>query len=219
MSRSFLVPDALGDYIEATWLREPEVLRELREETAKMENASMQIGPDQGQFMAFLVRAIGAKRCLEVGVFTGYSSTVVALALPEDGKIVACDLSEEFTAKARECWSRAGVSDKIELRLGPGLETLDNLVAEGQAGSFDFVFIDADKPNYMGYYEAALNLVRKGGVIAIDNVLWSGKVADKEQLDESTTAIRQLNEHLHHDERIDLALIPIGDGLTLALKK
>lgn len=219
MSRSFLIPENLVDYIETTWSREPDVLKELRDETAQLENANMQIGADQGQLMAMLVKAIGAKRCLEVGVFTGYSSTVVALALPADGKIVACDVSEEFTAVARKYWEKANVANKIELRLGPALETLDELIEEGESGSFDFVFIDADKPNYLAYYERALSLVRRGGLIAIDNVLWSGKVAEKEVLDEQTVAIRQVNDHLHHDDRIDLCMIPTGDGLTLALKR
>jgi caffeoyl-CoA O-methyltransferase len=219
MSRSFLIPDGLSDYIESSWLREDPVLRELREETSKLENSAMQIGPDQGQFMALLVRAIGAKRCLEIGVFTGYSSTVVAMALPDDGKIIACDVSEEFTSVARRYWERAGVANKIELRLGPASETLDAILESGGAETFDFAFIDADKPNYLAYYERVLSLVCKGGLIAIDNVLWSGKVADLSVLDEQTLAIRQVNEHLHKDDRIDLCLVPIGDGLTLARKR
>jgi caffeoyl-CoA O-methyltransferase len=219
MSRSFLIPDGLSDYIESSWLREDPVLRELREETSKLENSAMQIGPDQGQFMALLVRAIGAKRCLEIGVFTGYSSTVVAMALPDDGKIIACDVSEEFTNIARRYWEKAGVAKKIELRLGPASETLDAILESGGAETFDFAFIDADKPNYLAYYERVLSLVCKGGLIAIDNVLWSGKVADLSVLDEQTLAIRQVNEHLHKDDRIDLCLVPIGDGLTLARKR
>ena len=219
MSRSFLIPDNLTPYIEGAWLREPEALKELRAETAPMEEAGMQIGPDQGQFMGFLVRAIGAKKCLEVGVFTGYSSTAVALALPEGGTIIACDVSEEFTNVAKRYWKKAGVEAKVELRLGPATDTLDAMIADGQSGTFDFAFIDADKPNYLAYYERALALLRKGGVLAADNVLWSGKVANMEELDENTAAIRQFNEHLHRDDRIDLCLVPIGDGLTLARKR
>lgn len=219
MSRSFLIPETLEPYIESAWSRESDVLKELRAETAPMEQAGMQIGPDQGQFMAFMIRSIGARKCLEVGVFTGYSSTAVALALPEDGKLVACDVSEEYTSVARRYWAKAGVEDKIDLRLGPAVDTLDAMVADGEAESFDFAFIDADKPNYLAYYERALELLRKGGVLAADNVLWSGRVADRGDLDENTVAIRQFNEHLHRDDRIDLCLVPIGDGLTLARKR
>lgn len=219
MGNSFLIPESLATYVENSWLREADVLRELREETAQMENASMQIAADQGQFMAFFVKTMGAKRCLEVGVFTGYSSTAVAMALPEDGQIIACDVSEEFTNVARRYWDKAGVTNKITLRLGPAVETLDGLLAAGDAGTFDFAFIDADKPNYLAYYERCLSLLRKGGVIAIDNVLWSGKVADLDVIDEQTAAIRQVNEHLHRDERVDVCLIPIGDGVTLARKR
>jgi predicted O-methyltransferase YrrM len=218
MGKSFLIPDSLATYIDNSWLREPDVLRELREETAQMEDAMMQIAADQGQFMAFFVKAIGAKRCLEVGVFTGYSSTVVALALPADGKIIACDISEEFTAIARRYWQKAGVADKIELRLGPAVETLDALLVDS-AGTFDFAFIDADKPNYLAYYERTLSLLRVGGVMALDNVLWQGQVADLSILDEQTATIRQVNEHLHRDDRIDVCLVPIGDGVTLARKR
>ncbi|MBC8063707.1 MAG: class I SAM-dependent methyltransferase [Chlorobia bacterium] len=219
MGKSFLIPESLATYVENSWLRESEVLRELREETAAMETAGMQIAADQGQFMAFLIKATGAKRCLEVGVFTGYSSTVVALALPADGTILACDVSEEFTAVARKYWEKAGVSHKIDLRLGPAVETLDSLIADGPSGAYDFAFIDADKPSYLAYYERVLFLLRKGGVVAIDNVLWDGKVADLEVLDEQTVAIRQVNEHLHRDDRVDICLVPIGDGVTLARKR
>lgn len=219
MGRSFLVPEALGEYIDSHWLRESSVLKELREETGKMTEASMQIAADQGQFMAFLVRAIGASKCLEVGVFTGYSSTVVAMALPPDGKIVACDVSEEYTSIARRYWEMAGVANKVDLRLGPALDSLDALIENGEDKTFDFAFIDADKPNYVAYYERCLSLLKKGGILGIDNVLWDGKVADLSVLDEQTAAIRQLNQHLHRDERVDICLIPIGDGLTLARKK
>jgi caffeoyl-CoA O-methyltransferase len=179
----------------------------------------MQISPEQGQFMRLLIQLIGAKKTLEVGVFTGYSSLSVALALPADGKIIACDVSEEFTAIARRYWQEARVAEKIDLRLAPALETLDELLATGQAKTFDFAFIDADKENYDAYYERSLQLIRPGGLIAIDNVLWSGRIADPHIQDESTQAIRALNQKLRNDERVTLSLIPIGDGLTLALKR
>lgn len=219
MGKSFFIPAPLSDYIESTWLREHKALKELREETSKLENAGMQIAADQGQLMAFLVRMLGAKKCLEVGVFTGYSSTVVALALPEDGSILACDVSEEFTNIARRYWDKAGVAGKIELKLGPAVDTLDQLIANGQSGSFDFAFIDADKSNYLAYYERTIALLRKGGVVAIDNVFWDGKVTDMSVFDEDTAAIRQVNEHLHRDERVDICVVPIGDGVTLARKR
>ncbi|OYD93355.1 SAM-dependent methyltransferase [Nostoc sp. 'Peltigera membranacea cyanobiont' 210A] len=209
----------LYNYLLSVSLREPEILEKLRQETANHPRSGMQISPEQGQFMSLLVQLIGAKKTLEVGVFTGYSSLSVALALPPDGKIIACDVSEEFTAIARRYWQEAGVADKIDLRLAPALETLDRLLATGQAETFDFAFIDADKENYDGYYERSLQLVRPGGLIAIDNVLWSGQVADEQNQDESTQAIRALNEKLHHDERITLSLVPIADGLTLAIKR
>ncbi|MDZ8085525.1 MAG: class I SAM-dependent methyltransferase [Nostoc sp. DedQUE12b] len=209
----------LYNYLLSVSLREPEILRKLRQETANHPRSGMQISPEQGQFMSLLVQLIGAKKTLEVGVFTGYSSLSVALALPTDGKIIACDVSEEFTAIARRYWQEAGVADKIDLRLAPALETLDWLLATGQAETFDFAFIDADKENYHGYYERSLQLVRPGGLIAIDNVLWSGQVADEQNQDESTQAIRALNEKLHHDKRISLSLVPIADGLTLAIKR
>lgn len=207
------------NYLLSVSLREPEILLKLRQETASHPRSGMQISPEQGQFMRLLVQLIGAKKTLEVGVFTGYSSLSVALALPDDGKIIAADVSEEFTAIARRYWQEAGVADKIDLRLAPALETLDQLLATGQAETFDFAFIDADKENYDAYYERSLQLIRPGGLIAIDNVLWSGKVADPQYQDESTQAIRALNEKLHHDERVALSLIPIADGLTLAIKR
>ncbi len=179
----------------------------------------MQIAPEQGQFMALLIELLGATKTLEIGVFTGYSSLRVALALPPNGKIVACDVSEEYTAIARRYWQTAGVADKIDLRLAPALETLDQLLASGQAETFDFAFIDADKQNYEGYYERSLQLVRRGGLIAIDNVLWSGQVANPQDQDNSTLAIRAFNDKLHHDERVSLSLVPIADGLTLAFKR
>jgi caffeoyl-CoA O-methyltransferase len=209
----------LYDYLLSASLRESEILQQLREETARLPNAVMQIAPEQGQFMALLVQLLGATKTLEVGVFTGYSSLCVALALPPNGKIVACDVSEEYTTVARRYWEAAGVTDKIDLRLAPALETLDELLASGQAETFDFAFIDADKRNYEGYYERSLQLIRPGGLIAIDNVLWSGRVADSQVHDNSTEAIRAFNKTLHHDERVTLSLVPIADGLTLALKR
>jgi caffeoyl-CoA O-methyltransferase len=211
--------DPLYDYLLSVSLREPEILLQLREETARLPNARMQISPEQGQFMALLVQLLGATKTLEIGVFTGYSSLCVALALPPNGKIVACDVSEEYTAVARRYWEAGGVAHKIDLRVAPALETLDELLAAGQAETFDFSFIDADKGNYEGYYERSLQLVRPGGLIAVDNVLWSGRVADSQNQDSSTKTIRAFNEKLHHDERVTLSLVPIADGLTLARKR
>jgi predicted O-methyltransferase YrrM len=210
--------DALYAYLLAQSLREPALLRELREKTASMPHGGMQISPDQGQFMALLVRLMGARRTLEVGVFTGYSSLSVALALPEDGRIVACDVSAEWTAIAREYWKKAGVEKKIELKLAPATETLDRLLADGGAGAYDFAFIDADKGNYLAYYERCLKLMRRGGLIAVDNVLWNGWVADAAHDESDTKAIREFNERLHADRRVALSMVAIGDGLTLALK-
>ena len=218
-NRSIPLTDSLYEYLIDVSLREPALLLALREETAGMRNRSMQISPEQGQFMALLARLAGAKRCLEIGVFTGYSSLAVALALPEDGRIVACDVSEEWTAVARRYWAAAGMDHKIDLRLAPALQTLDALVADGQSGRFDFAFIDADKERYLEYYERVLRLLRPGGLVAVDNTLWSGRVADPEVADEDTVALRHFNECLHRDERVDLSLVPIGDGLTIALKR
>ena len=194
-------------------------MRRLREETASMEQANMQIGPEQGQFMALLVEFIGARSVLEVGTFTGYSALAMAAALPENGALVACDVSEEWTAIGRRYWEEAGVAHKIELRLAPALETLDALLAEGRAGTFDFAFIDADKEGYDAYYERALELVRLGGLIALDNTLWEGKVVDPAATDVDTEAIRAINKKLAADERVTLSMVPIGDGLTLARKR
>ncbi len=213
------IDDRLQEYILATSLREPDILRRLREETAKLPYAGMQIGPDQGQFMALLVELIGATRTLEVGTFTGYSALVVALALPPEGRVMACDVSEEYTAVARRYWAQAGVADKIELHLAPALETLERLLAENAAGSFDFAFIDADKANYDAYYEAALALLRPGGLVAIDNVLWDGKVLESAPGDPDTQAIQALNAKLKDDPRVTISLLPLGDGLTLARKR
>ena len=218
-NRSIPLTDSLYEYLIDVSLREPALLLALREETAGMRNRSMQISPEQGQFMALLARLAGAKRCLEIGVFTGYSSLAVALALPEDGRIVACDVSEEWTAVARRYWAAAGMDHKIDLRLAPALQTLDALVADGQSGRFDFAFIDADKERYLEYYERVLRLLRPGGLVAVDNTLWSGRVADPEVADVDTVALRHFNECLHRDERVDLSLVPIGDGLTLARKR
>ena len=219
MSRAIHLTDNVYRYLLDHSLREPAILRELREETASLPQAAMQIGPEQGQLMALLVRLIGAKHCLEVGVFTGYSSLAVALALPPGGSIVACDVSEEWTAIARRYWRRAGVEDRIDLRIGPAVATLDALLARDVRGSFDFAFIDADKANYPAYYERVLELLREGGLILIDNTLWSGEVANPENTKPDTVALRTLNDALHRDERIDLSLLPVGDGLTLARKR
>ena len=218
-NRSISLTDSLYEYLLSVSLREPDLLRRLREETAALPNARMQIAPEQGQFMALLVRLMGARRCLEVGVFTGYSSLAVALALPDDGRIVTCDVSEEWTSVARRYWSEAGVTHKIDLRLAPALETLQRLRAAGEAGSFDFAFLDADKENYRRYYEHALELVRPGGLIVADNTLWSGRVADPANTEATTVELRRFNARLLADERVDLSVLPIGDGLTLARKR
>ena len=217
--RSISLTDSLYEYLLAVSLREPEVLRRLREETAAYPEARMQIAPEQGQFMAMLARLLDARRCIEVGVFTGYSSLVLALALPEDGRIVACDVSEDWTRVARRYWQAAGVAHKIDLRLAPALETLEGLLATGEANSYDFLFLDADKENYLRYYELASQLLRPGGLIAADNTLWSGRVIDPANNEASTAALRQFNERLHRDERVDLSLLPVGDGLTLVRKR
>ena len=217
-NRTLEMTDAVYDYLLDVSLREDALLAKLREETLAHPMAAMQISPEQGQFMALLVRLLGAVRCVEVGVFTGYSSLCVARALPEDGTIVACDVSEEYTAIARRYWAEAGVSERIDLRLAPALETLDGLLADDGAGCFDFGFIDADKENYLAYYERLLRLVRPGGLIAVDNTLWSGRLAETPAGDDTddTRALRAFNRALHTDDRIDLSLVPIGDGLTLA---
>jgi predicted O-methyltransferase YrrM len=217
-SRTLNLDDRLYRYLQAISLREPDVLRRLREETARLPMAVMQISPEQGQFMAFLVRAIGARRCLEVGTFTGYSALACALALPPDGQLVALDISEEWTRVARRYWDEAGVGGRIRLQLGPAGESLRTLRREGLDGSFDFIFIDADKPGYADYVEQAFHLARVGGLIAIDNVLWSGLVADPGVSDPDTAALRKLNASLQTDRRFDLSMVPIGDGLTLLRK-
>ena len=217
--RSIGLNDALYDYLLQVSLREPDILRRLREETAKMTMANMQISPEQGQFMGLLVEILGARRYLEVGTFTGYSALSVALAQPDDGEVVCCDVSEEYTAVARRYWEEAGVSHRVRLHLAPATETLAGLLEDGAGESFDFIFIDADKENYDAYYEYALKLLRPGGLAAIDNVLWNGSVIDPEKDDADTQAIRALNSKLHDDGRVTLSLLPLGDGLTLARKR
>lgn len=217
-NKTLSLTNALYAYLVEHSVREPEILQRLRAETGQDRMSMMQIGPEQGQFMQLLVRLMGARNCLEIGVFTGYSSLAVALVLPADGHIVACDVSEKWTAIARKYWAEAGVADRIDLRIAPALSTLDGLIASGKSGSFDFAFIDADKTNYLGYYERALTLVRPGGLIAVDNTLWGGQVIDKKAKSDDTQAIKQFNDRLRDDLRIHLSLLPIGDGLTLALK-
>lgn len=209
----------LYEYLLSISVREPEILTLLRQETELHPRGRMQIAPEQGQFMSLLVQLLGAQKTLDVGVFTGYSSLVVALALPPEGKVVASDVSEEYTAIARRYWQQAGVADKIDLHIAPALSTLDGLLTAGEANTFDFAFIDADKRNYDGYYERVLQLVRPGGLITIDNVLWSGRVADPQEQDNRTKMMRAFNQKLHQDSRITLSLVPIADGLTLALKR
>jgi caffeoyl-CoA O-methyltransferase len=219
MSKFTSLDDRLHDYVVAVGTREHPALAALRAETAKMPKAGMQISPDQGAFMQLLARATGAKSYLEIGVFTGYSALALALALPEDGRVTALDASEEWTRIARRYWAGAGVAHKIELRLGPAARSLDALIAEGRAGTYDFAFIDADKENYELYFERVLALVRPGGVICADNTLWDGAVVDASDTDADTEAIRAFNRARREDERIDLCLVPIADGLTLALKR
>ncbi len=211
--------ETLTRYLREVGQRDDPLLKALREETAALPAGLMQITPEQGAFMANLVRMIGARRTLEVGTFTGYSALVVAMALPEDGQLIACDISEEWTAMGRRYWAEAGVAQKIDLRLQSALITLDELIAAGEGGSFDFAFIDADKGNYDAYYERCLTLLRTGGVVAIDNVLWSGAVADDSRQDDDTVALRALNAKLQEDQRVDINMLPIGDGLTLAVKR
>ncbi|MGE0582514.1 MAG: O-methyltransferase [Steroidobacteraceae bacterium] len=211
--------DKLQRYLIEHNLREPPVLARLRQVTAALPQAGMQIAPEQGQFMQLLVRLLGARRCLEVGTFTGYSALVVALALPGDGELVACDVSAEWTRVARQYWREAGVDARIDLRLAPALETLDALLASGSGSTFDFAFIDADKGNYVAYYERVVELLRPGGLLAVDNALWDGRVADPDENDADTNAIRALNDRVHRDERVDASLVPIGDGLLLARKR
>ena len=214
-----LITGELAEYIRNVSLREPDIVRRLREETARHPEANMQVSPEQGQFLGLLAHLMGARRALEVGVFTGLSSLHVALALPPEGRIIACDVSEEYTSIARRYWREAGVADKIDLRIGPAVDTLDALLKDGAEGSFDFAFVDADKENYGRYYERSLKLLRQGGLAVFDNVLWHGKVIDDSLQDAGTRAIREFNARLHLDERVWLSLAPLGDGLTLACKR
>src|SRR5262249_23589496 len=210
--------DKISRYIVEHAVREAPVLAELRQATRKVRHSGMQIGADQGNLMALLVKLMGAKRCLEIGTYTGYSALAVALALPEDGSVVCCDISEESTSGGKRFWKKAGVEKKIDLRIGPALRTLDEMLAR-EKGSFDFAFIDADKPSYWSYYERCLELLRPGGLIAVDNVLWSGEVADPKAKDQQTIALKVFNDRVHDDQRVDTAMLTVGDGLTLALKR
>lgn len=211
--------DAVQNYLADVSLREPDLLRQLRERTDQLPQREMQISPVQGQFLNLLVRAIGAKRTLEIGVFTGYSLLSVALALPPGGRVIGCDISDEWTSVAREYCALAGVEDRVELRIGDARQTLAALLAEdGAAGSFDFAFIDADKTGYPEYYEAVLTLLRPGGLLAVDNVLRDGQVVDDTAQDPGTRAIREFNARIHHDKRVALSMLPIADGVTLAVK-
>jgi predicted O-methyltransferase YrrM len=218
-SKTLTLTDPLRRYLLDVGVREDPLLAELRAETAALPGAGMQICPEQGALMEVLARSIGARRALEIGTFTGYSSLVLARALPADGRITCCDVSDTYTAIARRYWERAGVVDRVELRLGPALDSLRAMVAEGRAETYDLAFVDADKENYGAYHELALVLLRPGGVLLYDNVLWSGKVLDETDRSASTEAIRALNRQLRVDDRIDLAMIPIGDGLTFARKR
>ncbi len=218
--RTLTVDDALYRYLLEHSLREHPAQAALRAATATHPHAGMQISPEQGQFMALLVKLLGARRAIEVGVFTGYSALTVALALPDDGRLLACDINDEYTRVGQPYWEQAGVANKIELRLAPARTTLDARLAAGEAGRYDFAFIDADKTGYDAYYECCLELLRAGGLIAIDNTLWGGKVAHPAADDDAdTAALQALNAKLHDDQRIDLSLLPIGDGLTLARKR
>jgi predicted O-methyltransferase YrrM len=217
-NRTLNLTDKLYQYILNVSVKETAVQKTLRTATQGMQQSQMQIAPEQGQFMAFLVKLIGARKCLEVGVFTGYSALSVAQALPADGKVIACDVNQEWTDMARTYWRSAGVENKIDLRIAPALETLQQLLDQGEQSSFDFAFIDADKANYDRYYELSLRLLRSGGLIVIDNTLWGGDVADIRVQDEDTCAIRELNKKILHDRRVDMTLLPVADGLTLVRK-
>lgn len=217
-TRTIGVDDRLHTYMLDVSLREHDVMRELRDATASHDMARMQISPEQGQFMQMLVRMIGAEKCIEVGTFTGYSALAVALALPAHGRVVACDISEEFTRVGIPFWQKAGVADKIDLRIAPATETLDAMIAAAETGGYDFAFIDADKPGYPDYFERCLQLVRPGGVIAVDNIFMGGGVADPDTTSENALAMRNFNAALKTDKRVDISLVPIGDGLTLARK-
>jgi predicted O-methyltransferase YrrM len=218
-NRTIGISDELHAYVVAQGVREHEALARLRQETAAMPQHNMQVSPEQGALLAMLVRLLGARRCIEVGTFTGYSSTAMALALPDDGRLVCCDVSTEWTAVARRYWAELGLDERIELRIAPASETLDALLAAGEQDSYDLAFVDADKTGYAGYYEQLLRLVRPGGLIAVDNTLWGGRVLDEGSDDADTLAIQAFNATLADDERIELSLLPIGDGLTLARRR
>jgi predicted O-methyltransferase YrrM len=217
--RTRLLDDDAYEYLLACSLREPAVLSRLREATAALPESQMQIGPDQGQLMALLVRLIGARQCIEIGTYTGYSALAVALALPADGRLVACDVNAEWTEMGRRFWREAGVESKIDLHIKPALETLDELLAQGRENAFDFAFLDADKPNYGAYYEQLLLLVRPGGLIAVDNTLALAGAPIVRQSTANAAAMRAFNDSVHHDERVDLALLSVGEGLTLLRKR
>ena len=218
-NRTLSLDDKLYQYLLDHSLRESSLMRKLREVTARQEMSRMQIAPEQGQFMALLVELLGAERIIEVGTFTGYSSLCMAQAMPEHGRLVCCDMSEEWTDIARPFWREAGVEERIRLHIAPALDTLDSLIQQGETGRFDMAFIDADKTNYLNYYERCLILLRHGGLLLFDNTLWDGAVADPSNQDDDTQALRELNQRLHKDSRVGISLIPIGDGLTLARKR
>lgn len=218
-NRTLSIDDRLYAYLCDVAITEPELLRQLRDETAQLEYSAMQISPEQGQFMSLLIKMLGVKRAIEIGTFTGYSSICVADAMPQDGRLICCDTSPQWTRIAEKYWALANVTDKIKLYTQPAENTLQMLLDEGEEKSFDFVFIDADKQNYIKYYEMALALLRKGGVIAVDNTLWSGAVADPKNTEPGTRAIRRFNDMIKVDDRVSQSLLPIGDGLTLILKE
>lgn len=218
-NKTITLTDGLYEYLKSVSLREPPILERLRSETSGYPMANMQIAPEQGQFIALLIELMGATRALEVGVFTGYSALWTALALPPEGKLVACDIDESYTNVAQRYWQEAGVADKIDLRLAPAIETMNWLISMGEEQTYDFIFVDADKESYLAYYEGALRLLRPGGLIAVDNVLWSGRVADPAASDLQTLALRQFNEVLYRDARVNISLLPVADGLTLAIKR
>lgn len=219
-SHTMAITDEFYTYIRKTWIRDTDLFTRLRAETLALgDSAGMQISPEQGQLMRLLVELSGARKILEVGTYTGYSTLCMALALPDDGRLIACDVNAEWTAIARRYWREAGVDEKVDLRLAPALDTIDGILDAGEGETFDLVFLDADKENYATYYERALALLKPGGLILIDNVFWSGRVANAENTEPSTVAIRALNTKLHADKRVSLALAPIGDGLTLARKR
>ncbi len=219
MSHKSLVPDAVAQYVNETMTRESALQQRLRQETGKLPNARMQLGADQAALLGLMVRLLDVKRAVEVGTFTGYSSLAMALALPAEGRLYACDVNRDWTSVAERYWKEAGVADRVELRIGPGADSLDALLQEHGAGSFDLAFIDADKPSYDTYYEKSLLLVRQGGAVLLDNMLWSGAVADDTVTDPDTVALRTLNHKVRHDERVDAVLITIGDGLLMARKR